>query len=104
MLYAVVRKSITFPFWQPPLQTVRKMASIIRPPRDPNTLSNYNNFLTTKTVANLEINFETKSISGNVNLELTSITEAESQEMFVVYFSQSLSMKTMLMRLEPVDV
>lgn len=59
------------------------MASIVNPPRDPNTLSNYNNFITTKTTANLEIDFEEKYISGNVVLELTSITEAASQEILL---------------------
>ena len=59
------------------------MASNVNPTRDPNTLSNYNNFITTKTTANLEIDFKKKNISGNVVLELTSITEAVSQEILL---------------------
>lgn len=64
-------------------QAIRKMASIVNPPRDPNTLSNYNNFITTKTTANLEIDFEKKYIKGNVVLQLTSITEAAAQEILL---------------------
>lgn len=59
------------------------MASIVNPPRDPNTLSNYNNFVTTKTTTNLEIKFDKKTISGKVILGLTSITDAASQELLL---------------------
>ncbi|EON68246.1 leukotriene A-4 hydrolase [Coniosporium apollinis CBS 100218] len=49
----------------------------INVPRDPNTLSNYNNFVTKHTIANFEINFEKRVLEGNVELSLESITEGE---------------------------
>ena len=52
-------------------------------PRDPNTLSNYNNFVTTHTIANLGIDFERRCISGNVTLKLKSITDAATKEMLL---------------------
>ena len=59
------------------------MTSIVNPPRDPNTLSNYNHFLTTHTAVNFNINFEKKSITGNVALTLKSITEAAAKEILL---------------------
>ena len=55
------------------------MSSIVNPPRDPNTLSNYNNFLTTHTEVNFNIDFEKKNISGSVVLTLKSITDATAK-------------------------
>lgn len=63
--------------------TARDMASIVNPPRDPNTLSNYNNFKTIRTVANLEISFEERKISGSILLRLKSIADAASQEILL---------------------
>lgn len=80
---ASIRSSTIAPRLSLRLQTFRKMASVINPPRDPNTLSNYNNFITTNTTVNLEINFQKKNISGNVILELTSATEAASKEILL---------------------
>ncbi len=60
-----------------------RMASTIHVPRDPNTLSNYNNFLTTHTTANFAINFEKKILNGNVILNLKSITDAETKEILL---------------------
>ena len=59
------------------------MASIVNPPRDPNTLSNYNNFLTTHTTVNFNIDFEKKTIGGNVELILKSITDAAAKEILL---------------------
>jgi len=59
------------------------MASIIHTPRDPNTLSNYNNFLTTHTTANFAIDFEQKTLIGNVILNLKSVTDAETKEILL---------------------
>lgn len=59
------------------------METIIHTPRDPNTLSNYNNFLTTHTTANFDIDFEQKRLAGNVVLELKSITNAEAKEILL---------------------
>ena len=56
------------------------MTSIVNPPRDPNTLSNYHNFLTTHTIVNFSIDFEKKSIAGNVALTLKSLTDAAAKE------------------------
>ncbi|KAI9796629.1 MAG: hypothetical protein M1833_006069 [Piccolia ochrophora] len=56
------------------------MAVTINPPRDPNTLSNYNNFTTTHTKTNLKIDFEKRNLSGNVTLMLRSITNSEAKE------------------------
>ncbi|KAK7509586.1 putative leukotriene A-4 hydrolase like protein [Phyllosticta citriasiana] len=48
--------------------------------RDPNTLANYHNFITTHTIANLEIDFAEKRLFGNVVLHLKSLANGESQE------------------------
>jgi leukotriene-A4 hydrolase len=53
----------------------------IRTPRDPNTLSNYNNFLTKHTVAEFEIDFEKKVLNGGVELTFESLTESEAKEL-----------------------
>jgi leukotriene-A4 hydrolase len=55
----------------------------INPPRDPNTLSNYNNWLTAHTTANLDIAFEKQRLSGNVVLTVKSITNAETKEIIL---------------------
>ena len=59
------------------------MASIVSPPRDPNTLSNYNHFITTHTTVNFKIDFEKKTIGGNVALSLKSITNAAAKEILL---------------------
>ena len=59
------------------------MTSIVNPPRDPNTLSNYNNFLTTHTTVSFNIDFEKKIIGGNVQLTLKSITDAAAKEILL---------------------
>ncbi|KAL8927508.1 MAG: hypothetical protein Q9208_002313 [Pyrenodesmia sp. 3 TL-2023] len=55
----------------------------IKTPRDPNTLSNYNNFLTKHTNANFSIDFETKRLSGNVILKLESISNSETKDILL---------------------
>lgn len=62
---------------------VVRMASTIHAPRDPNTLSNYNNFLTTHTTANFTIDFEQKKLKGNIILNLKSITDARTNEILL---------------------
>ncbi|KAL4997768.1 leukotriene A-4 hydrolase [Aspergillus recurvatus] len=59
------------------------MATLINPPRDPNTLSNYNNWLCTHSTANFEILFEEKRLIGNVVHKLRSITNAETDEIIL---------------------
>ncbi|KAE9976386.1 hypothetical protein EG328_002655 [Venturia inaequalis] len=46
-------------------------------PRDPNTLSNYNNWRTSHITANLEIDFQNKRLWGDVVLRLKSLTHSE---------------------------
>lgn len=46
----------------------------IRMPRDPNTLSNYNNYVTRHTSVDFEIDFEAKKLAGFVELTLESLT------------------------------
>ncbi|KAL8693049.1 MAG: hypothetical protein Q9218_002065 [Villophora microphyllina] len=58
-------------------------STTINPPRDPNTLSNYNNFLTTHTTANFVINFEKQCLTGNVILNLKSISDAETKDILL---------------------
>jgi leukotriene-A4 hydrolase len=55
----------------------------VNSPRDPNTLSNYNNFRTTHTTANLDILFDRQQVVGNVVHQLKSITNAESDEIIL---------------------
>lgn len=59
------------------------MTSIFNPPRDPNTLSNYNNFLTTHTTVHFTIDFQKKTIRGNLTLTLKSITDAAAKEILL---------------------
>ena len=51
--------------------------------RDPNTQSNYSSFLTTHTVANLDIDFEKKTLSGNVILHLKSLNNSDSPDILL---------------------
>jgi leukotriene-A4 hydrolase len=52
-------------------------------PRDPNTLSNYNNWRTKHTTADFIIDFKKQRLSGSVELQLESITEKESEEIIL---------------------
>jgi leukotriene-A4 hydrolase len=51
--------------------------------RDPNTLSNYNDWKTRHTIADLAIDFKKQSLHGTVTLRLESVTEKESQEIIL---------------------
>ncbi|KAK4927455.1 Leucyl aminopeptidase yscIV, partial [Elasticomyces elasticus] len=59
------------------------MATTINPPRDPNTLSNYNNWRSTHVTANFDILFDQKKLVGNVVHQFKSITNAESREIIL---------------------
>jgi aminopeptidase N len=61
----------------------RKMATTIHMPRDPNTLSNYNNWITKHTKAEFTIDFDAQKLHGNVTLDLESITASESEEIIL---------------------
>ena len=63
--------------------SVRNMATTIQMPRDPNTLSNYQNFVTAHTVANFEIDFENQRLAGNVVLHLKPVLESKSREIIL---------------------
>jgi leukotriene-A4 hydrolase len=55
----------------------------INPPRDPNTVSNYNNWRSTHITANFDILFDQKKLVGNVVHQFKSITDGESQEIIL---------------------
>ncbi|PLN83279.1 leukotriene A-4 hydrolase [Aspergillus taichungensis] len=61
----------------------RTMATTINSPRDPNTLSNYNNWRSTHITANFDILFDQKKLAGNVIHKLRSITDASSTEIIL---------------------
>ncbi|KKZ59642.1 leukotriene A-4 hydrolase [[Emmonsia] crescens] len=58
-------------------------ATIVNPPRDPNTLSNYNAFRTTHTTVNFDILFDKQQLTGNVIHQLKSLTNSESREVIL---------------------
>lgn len=62
---------------------IRKMATISKMPRDPNTLSNYNNWTTKHTKAEFAIDFKAQKLVGSVTLALESITDSESDEIIL---------------------
>ncbi|KAJ6123253.1 hypothetical protein N7512_005718 [Penicillium capsulatum] len=52
-------------------------------PRDPNTLSNYNNWRSAHITANFDILFDQKKLAGNVVHKFKSITDAQSREIIL---------------------
>ncbi|KUM64460.1 hypothetical protein ACN42_g2662 [Penicillium freii] len=62
--------------------SIRTMATI-NPPRDPNTVSNYNNWRSTHVTANFDILFDQKKLVGNVVHQFKSITDGESKEIIL---------------------
>jgi leukotriene-A4 hydrolase len=52
----------------------------IRTPRDPNTLSNYHNFVTRHTSVDFDIDFQKKRLFGSVVLTLESLTDEEVKD------------------------
>jgi leukotriene-A4 hydrolase len=60
----------------------RTMATI-NPPRDPNTVSNYNSWRSTHVTANFDILFDQKKLVGNVVHKLKSITNSETREIIL---------------------
>jgi leukotriene-A4 hydrolase len=55
----------------------------INMPRDPNTLSNYNNWRTKHTIADFTIDFKKQRLTGSVELQLESTTDKESEEIIL---------------------
>lgn len=62
-----------------PDSVAREAAASIHPPRDPNTLSNYNAWRTKHTTADLVIDFDAKRLKGVVHLTLESLAKDESK-------------------------
>lgn len=50
----------------------------IHQPRDPNTLANYNAWRMKHVTANLEIDFKSKRVFGNVQLAMQKVEEGDS--------------------------
>lgn len=57
--------------------------TIINSPRDPNTLSNYNNWISTHTTANFDVLFDQKKLAGNVVHRLKSVTDAQAHDIIL---------------------
>jgi leukotriene-A4 hydrolase len=51
----------------------------IKTPRDPNTLSNYHNYVTRHTSVDFEIDFEKKRMVGTVVLKMESLVDGDAQ-------------------------
>ncbi|KAJ9615028.1 Leucyl aminopeptidase yscIV [Cladophialophora chaetospira] len=58
-------------------------STIINSPRDPNTLSNYNNWRTVHTSTTFDILFEQQKLKGSVTHSLEAITDGESDEVLL---------------------
>jgi leukotriene-A4 hydrolase len=58
-------------------KTVEDPNTKIKTPRDPNTLSNYHNYVTKHTSVDFEIDFEKKRLVGKVELKMESLTDEE---------------------------
>jgi leukotriene-A4 hydrolase len=50
---------------------------------DPNTLSNYDQFITVHTTVNLSIDFEQKILSGNIQLDLLALVDPKENDLFL---------------------
>lgn len=59
------------------------MTTLAKTKRDPNTLSNYDKFITTHLQANLNIDFTKRLLAGNVALSLKSASDASSNEIIL---------------------
>lgn len=66
-----------------PSRTLVRTMATINMPRDPCTVSNYNNWRTKHTIADLVIDFKKQRLSGSVTLQLESTTEKESDEIIL---------------------
>ncbi|KAH7420162.1 leukotriene A-4 hydrolase-like protein [Cadophora sp. MPI-SDFR-AT-0126] len=87
-LKAAVTSALRLPFRTPPTPiaaSIRTMATTtsITMPRDPTTVSNYNNWKTKHTIADFAIDFKKQRLTGTVTLFLESITEKESEEIIL---------------------
>ena len=76
---AIATSASRFPSIIRPKSLFRTMA-VTTTPRDPNTVSNYNQWKTKHTIAELAVDFKKQRLHGRVTLQLQSITEKESEE------------------------
>lgn len=51
--------------------------------RDPNTLSNYDQFVTVHTTANFSVDFEQKILFGNILLDLKALVNPQENDLFL---------------------
>src|SRR5580700_8537894 len=65
------------------VQVFARKLSTINMPRDPNTLSNYDSWRTKHTRAEFTIDFKAQKLTGNVTLDLESVTPCESEEVIL---------------------
>lgn len=56
---------------------VRKFTTAVKMPRDPNTLSNYDEIRTTHITTNFELDFVNKRLSGSVLLSLKALKDVK---------------------------
>ena len=68
-------------------------------PRDPNTLSNYHELVTSHTIANFTIDFSKKQLRGNVLLDLRSTTEEINKR--IILDSSFLDVKNVNVKDQP---
>ena len=86
------------------------MASHVHASRDPNTLSNYDDFVTTHTVISFNIDFSKEKLSGSSLLHLKAIGEGDAEEIILdtsyldvvdVYLEDSAAQWELQDRIEP---
>src|SRR4051812_22656322 len=75
----VVTSTLRIPAFVRPGRFLRTMTTT----RDPNTLSNYNEWKTKHTIADLAIDFKKQRLHGMVTLQLGSLTEKASEEIIL---------------------
>ncbi|MCJ1389402.1 hypothetical protein MMC18_002259 [Xylographa bjoerkii] len=71
------------------------MASHTHAPRDPTTLSNYDNYVTTHTVVNFDIDYSKEQLSGSVLLHLKAIGGGKTDE--IILDTSYLNIKDVLL-------
>jgi leukotriene-A4 hydrolase len=62
-----------------PIAVAKEAAASIHAPRDPNTLSNYNAWRTRHTLADLEVDFDAKNLTGTIHLELEKLSKGDDK-------------------------
>jgi leukotriene-A4 hydrolase len=82
-IFKRLTKSLTSPPNLFPIQSQIRSMATLKMPRDPNTLSNYHNWVTKHTTADFIIDFAAQKLSGNVTLHLQSLTASESSEIIL---------------------